>query len=142
MKRLAEVHMDAQTRGARFFCSMQHDTAKSRTPSGPYSLVPLWDNERHTLEVEIHQIKKSSTDDKALATITLPAPLYKHVINEYIEATQSGNTNCNSAIRARELGGDTIRETLRERHLEASDSLAKALFVAMAELEQRSKKKH
>ncbi len=142
MKHLSDLHRDAQVRGARFFCRMEASNAKSHAPSGPYSLVPLWDSERHILQVEIHQVKKSSSDDKALATITLPAPQYKQVINEYIEATQPGNTNGNNAIRARELGGDTIRETLRERHLDASDSLAKALFVAMAELEQRSHKKH
>lgn len=142
MKRLADLHRDAQARGARFFCSMQAESAKRQDATGPYSLVPLWDSERHTLEIEIHRVKKTSSDDKALLTITLPAPRYKEVINEYIEATQQGRSTRNSAIRARELGGDTIRETLRERHLEASDSLAKALFVAMAELEQRSHKKH
>lgn len=147
MRHLSDLHHNAEARGERFFCSIEHGTSRNSHPQGPYSLVPLWDNEQHTLQVEIHQMHKSSSDDKAVATITLPVTLYKDVINEYISATQGNSSRNhlyarNSAIRAREVGGEIIRETLRERHLEASDSLAKALFIAMAELEQSSHKKH
>ncbi len=99
---------------------------------GPYHLIPVWDDIRKSLKVEVSNDRIYTPDSKPLLTFEIPAQTIAHESKEF--TAEDGSLNQRN--RARTTGANMLRDHLIHKNITVSDSLAAALFEAIASLSQ------
>lgn len=95
---------------------------------GPYHLTPVWDSASRALTLEISNDRLCTPDAEVIARITLSA----HPIAQECAEYTHPQTSANRRVQTRMNGANTLRERLMEQNVTLSDSLAAALFDAIA----------
>lgn len=109
---------------------------------GPYAVRPQWNAERRQLELAFVSTRHGLTPETPeSARYALPPHIYAKALQHHRESVleslkaQFAGVAPGGVIRAKAVGAESIRDFLREQHLEISLSFAAALFATITQLD-------